>query len=941
MLIADKFQQNLTEGMERLTYLVRIRENDNSSVVIPSRHALAKPIRRPTSFTAVKPFQAIVYGSTANNRREFAFFHNKLRETGLTYSFDNLADKPRLPLSEKRLEHSNNFLVDLWRNIELLSDQLPKTTLNSLHAEYCQTFLRSFFVFSASLLPSSIRAHIPFALVSNDHAPMPVAFAQACRAFGIPIGYIQHAEINEQFPPLAFDFAILNNSVSAEIYQGIHPELPPVFIVPRFARKPDKMKLGRRLKSSVKVGLFLTSLCDFTRIDELINGLRRNDLIASLDIQPHPRVTQEDLNRLKQSGVSIGKIDLGQIDVAVCQNTSMVIELLHHGIKTIQIFEYDFVTADHYRFVETGLVPRITPKELATPFWRKCQYPPEWGEKYGQYDPSYIGIDETERLATFLQKYMRIVRPTPSTHRGRDTGIEPAQHSNYLSYNEALKRALCSWVTTEPACSIDTIEKRIRDSSGSLHERKKSVFLEKVLQNTITTLYQERNPQIVAWMNHGGKKLDATSLSVWAALFSRFWTNSSLTNDEYEFFFSLKPDRDSASVLDGKESLLCCLVVRRNDACLTSRFLSLFSSIAAMRLDMRARTELGRHLFRNRRAFPNYYRLKSEIAAGQSGLNLLRVEIIGCTRHRIETALKHKEVESQLFRASTPELRRELAELVFPTYEKHRSQLQLMEVFWSKDQRTRFYKLISDAIAEREPFSFVRLSDGEGWIFADGSGPFTPEDEINREIHWWGSSPSVQNRSRIRASALAAISSADILGIPSIYRILQSVGSSTKTLQGNVTYRGLVQVLAAIYRRDTGGFLFTDEKANIPLFQDINTIKEWLNIAQRLVFISSVKAELLEGFLGCETDRHKIDYVEIPTHFRTQSNPHYVRLGYTFPQKYAEIEGLVASMAAPGVVFLNSSGVAGKGLNGIAKANGAIAIDLGGAMDAWVHNQWT
>ena len=938
-------EANLNEGVYRLTYLAKHRENRGAPIQSCADQLFTNNLKPPDSILSIKPFQAIAYGSTANNRREFNFFLRTLKEHGITCSLSNLADSPRLLPIKDRLHYSNGFLLELWKDISRLAGDLTDEATSPLHLNYVLQFFRSYFLFSASLLSRSIRNTIPFALVSNDHAPIPVAFAQACRSYNIPVGYIQHAEVSDRFPPLAFDFSVLNNTVSRQTYYSIDPALPPTFILSRFESPPNRDKLISELRSTVKVGLFLTVSCDYDRVADLITTLKSNPLVASVVIQPHPRTPHNALRQLSDYGVAMGKINMDEIDVAVSQNTSTVIQLLHHGIKTLQIFEYDSSPPDYYGFVKSGIVPRVTAADLATPFWNKFKHTRDWEQKYGRYNPNYAGTDETKSLITYLlahltglqKEHRNFAAPEGCTTAQNDVLPIGPNNDLRLFYNKQLEHALCSWITSNPNLDIDEVNEKATRIFGKLFQRNGSKDLNQSLKNTISNLYQERNPSIVAWMNQGAKSLTSTSLGVWIALYSRFWTSASLTNNEFQFFQSLNEQHDTSIGLVGNESLLCCLVVRREDPSLTQRFLSLFSDISAVGLDLRARTDLGRHIFKHRTNFPNHKKLYSQLVHGLSGLDRLRVEILGCARRNVDHELNHKAVESEVLQASCQELQKELKTLIFPAYEKRREQLMFMETFWSAEQRMTFFQYVDRALARRQPFSFVRLSDGEGWIFADGSGPFTVEDERNRERHWWGRSPSATDKATVRAAALAAVSSANILGIPSIYRILQSVGSRSKTLQSNVTQRGLLQVLSALHDLGCRAFGFSDEKANIALFENARVISKWIERAENTVFVSSVEPVCLEPIFGSALNLARVEFVEIPTHFRTRSNPRYSSQYLILPEKYRELESFVAEKVKPGSLLLNASGVAGKGFNAIAQSNGAVAIDLGGAIDAWVR----
>lgn len=935
MFHIQHFERYLEEGRERLTYLAKIRANGQTSGSGFNIKATGNRIRKANSSFAAPPFRIISYGSTSNNRREFRFLEEKLRECGVRCQFSNIADQPKIPLSEQHYRYRNGFLNILWDKIEEHVDDLKTKTLSDLHADYCMTFYPSFFGFTASLLSGSIRRNMPFALVSNDHAPMPVAFAQVCRAFGIPVGYIQHAEINPDFPPLAFDFAVLNNSASLEIYSAISSQLPPTFILPRFGYEPDRKRLKRDLNKPVKVGVFLTSLCDFNRVGDLIEGLKNNERIESVCIQPHPRISEQQLRRIQKIGVPVGRLDLNKVDVAVCQNTSIVIELIHRGIKTLQIFEYDFVKNDHYGFIENRIVPRLQKHELIEPFWVRCTFTREWESKYSKFSPDWVGLDESEKLSGFLSDYLEKVRFVPSVG-GMLAGSRRGYATNRLKATPlALRREVLSYLGLNPDVSLDEVFNHIGDlpykARGDLNE----VALKKKIHKVVVALYGRREPAIVAWMNRGGKILSATSIGAWAALYSRFWTSSTLTNKEFEFFLAIREELATSPFASECESLLCCLVVRRNDIKLTNMYLRAYRSIASLRLDLRARTELGKHLFANKEVFSDAARLHSRLASDLTDLNRLRVEIIGCARVNVEKSISHEQVEQELYRAARPELKGEIDEILMPFFFKFRDRLKFMELFWKECQRRTFLSIVENALVNAEPFSYVRLSDGEGWLFSDDSEIFTRADELNRERHWWGCELQVQEKKHIREKAAAAVTSADILGVPSIYRILQSVDSRSTTLKGNVTFRGLLQVMLMLLEKNSlNATAFSDEKGNVPLFGDLDNLERLITLADNSVVISSVRPKKLKECLG---ENQKLYQIVIPTHFRTSMNPSYQSGDMILPELYKDIDSELAERCAPGTLVLNASGVAGKGFLATARNRGAVALDIGGVVDYWIQ----
>lgn len=927
----NRFSHYLEEGVERIKYLVNIREaqaNDAVSQLGTGR----KPLARPGSAPIPRPFSPIFYGTTQNNRREFALFQEQFLDQ-LNLRHHNLADQVHLKLSSTLLKSKNSLLLHVWGRCVDGLKRADTAGQSALFHEYQVTYYRAFFIFAAALLSRSVRKTIPFALVSNDHAPIPVAFAQVCRAYGIPIGYIQHAEVSEKFPPLAFDFAVLNNDASLVIYSHIAQSLPPCFIIPRLRSAAQKDRLSADLPGTIRVGLFLTSLCDFENIGDVLSALHTNPLVREVLVQPHPRIGESERMQLVGHGFFVGTVNLNRIDVAVCQNTSTVIELLHHGIKTFQLFEYDHVADDYYSFVQKGIVTRVYLPDLNGSFWNKFEYSAEWESRYVDYNPSFKGKDDSRELLSHLKSYVK------DGCLARKKGLSPIQEGDQVAGRpiigcgpDDIESLFQQLVSNSPELNADDLRRAlILQRFGNQAPEPLPEFDVK-LRASVERLYQVRAPEVVSWMNQGGKVIGESLFSMWSALFSRFWTSDSLNDRDLKLICSQLRQKDGPIVAEC-QALLVCLVVRRGDIDLTLDLLKRMGGISSIHMDMRARVELGRHLFIHQDKVKSLD-WRALLVRRLGGINRLRVEIIGCARPDLNLTIDHKGIEGELMGLACPSLKAELTEFVLPFYERHRSRLSFMEVFWQKRQRDAFLREVRSALQACRPFSFVRLSDGEGWLFAESPGPFRPEDERNRELHWWGRMARIDEKRELRDSARHAILRADVLGVPSIYRVLQSLGSKSTTLQNNVTFRGLLQVLSTLVKYDIGQARFADEKANVWLFRDHEWILDLAKYAKQVIIVTSVTRQTLNNIAP---EFKAFQHIAIPTHHRTRQNARYEKFTRIFPEVYSDVERKVRDLSAPGVLMLNASGVAGKGLLGVAKSRGAVALDIGGAVDAWVQ----
>jgi hypothetical protein len=319
--------------------------------------------------------------------------------------------------------------------------------------------------------------------------------------------------------------------------------------------------------------------------------------------------------------------------------------------------------------------------------------------------------------------------------------------------------------------------------------------------------------------------------------------------------------------------------------------------------------------------------------AGLSEFFSLKLKILSASKAEFRREpWSHSSVEQEFRRCAPVDIRAEYEKLVLPCYQRLRPGLRYMDVRWDDAQSGELIARLRQTLVDRKPFSLLRLSDREGYVFSDDARFFTPEDVANCERHWWSEEIAASLRREITASIREAVRNADILGIPCVYRFLQY-----HNLGGGLQSRGLLEVLNQVPGLARQSALFSEEKCNAPLFNDLATVHALAGHAPRLVIVSSAAGHALDKAFHEVRNRH---YISVPTHSRTRANEKYVGFERPLPYVYKEVRERIRLAVVPGDLVLVAAGVIGKIFLNDARESGGVALDVGSSLEKWV-GAWT
>lgn len=232
--------------------------------------------------------------------------------------------------------------------------------------------------------------------------------------------------------------------------------------------------------------------------------------------------------------------------------------------------------------------------------------------------------------------------------------------------------------------------------------------------------------------------------------------------------------------------------------------------------------------------------------------------------------------------------------------------------------------LILGKIIDQVGFAYIRLGDGESYGFGENKY-IDCAGLLRQELHWWGTELDEGLRHELQSKFLAALPRADILGVPTVLRLIRDFNPTRQdAYERNSLISRLLSVMegAAPFMSSR---LLVEDQSNLYLF-DNDFIGNVVRLAKKVYVVSGVNSELVEAW---NPDASKVEHIEIPTHRLLKIGNVGTDVSGIFPHVYQEYIDSLGRLAGPGVVFLFSAGFIGKILIAEVAQKGAVGLDIG------------
>ncbi|WP_048649305.1 hypothetical protein [Nitratireductor soli] len=899
-------------------------------------------------------------GNSSNNLREFAFFERTCPDVRPLLSRSNYSNCNRYSHSSLSTDHQD-ALESIVDDIRAFYQSRHIITASLVRQQVL--YSRSFFGFLISF--SDAKAIKPTALVqANDHSPVRVALSMIMKALQVPRIYLQHAEVTRHFPPLDFEHSVLRNAHSLAIYREIGPIAGKTYVLPRHEGAFARERLAAPRDKDITVTIYPTSRILADGLQKILDVLRSNPAVERILIKQHPGARRSLNEQLDTAGVILVDDIPAEDHIALVGNSSVAVELLHRGIPVYQNFSFDPVERDYYGFVQSGLTFEVDQKSLSGPFWRPYQLSEKWLDEYARWNPS-ADSGSVEQHARFVDEIGRLAELVQETERSHTRQFQVPGRL-FDAYRSRIKRlmkpALVKVINANQrplsrfiefalantnlkvgnasgkAASIMFIERTLSDlrrpAEWLLLSEKVRAFTPVEMISALEEMFQKRNPALKTVFEGFPRWPSGAVVGTWAYLKKLELGNVALHADEFaaisKFIYTLNAGKDQKRHL---ERLLLSAILRYGTVDQLDQFWASASVFRKQDLPISKQIEVLRKL----RSVParalEAQQTRADFEKRASRFDLLKFRNMDALDRQGAEDWNHAHAEQQFALVAPRGVAREYTASVRPIYDALRPRMQFMDTRTNASEADAFLSLVKAAIQDRKPFSLVRLSDGEGYLFPEGRF-FGSADAADRERHWWGTELPGDLRSAIIAEARDAIAQADIVGIPAVYRFIRDHTDWSRSLTQSIQGRGLLQVLNGAPNLIAVSARIAEDKVNVSSLSDLQTIASLARLAGKVIIVGSVKRENLPPPFDSGPN---VELIPIPTHNRTSLNDKYHSGSKPLPFVYPALLEKLRAAADPGDLVLVAGGIIGKIFVGCARSNGAVALDIGSILDDWVQ----
>ena len=352
-------------------------------------------------------FSEIFYvGHTENNLSQFKFFYqickNDLDEydypsenNNLSFMHGNLGIKKTKSRPWKLIFFIILYFLFITRIIKLNKTSFMATT------DYIKNFLLYYknFKDNPEYLPS-------LAIFANDHNPNYIAISKIMKFNAVKRLYLQHGGVSPLFPKLDFEFTVLfdNNSKNIYLQKGLTDD--DIFTISRDIKATYKHIKPYNKEDTPNIVLLLTSILNIDNVNVCIDRLISNKKIGKIYFKPHPRF--KELNQIDNRVIFIN--DLEEIDenfIPVVGNSTIALEMVLKGYNVFQCFEFDDIGHDYYGYLNNKIINELTCQEMSTSFWMSSHTITR--EALTQYCP-HLSNTQNEQKTKFLTQIKSIIK---------------------------------------------------------------------------------------------------------------------------------------------------------------------------------------------------------------------------------------------------------------------------------------------------------------------------------------------------------------------------------------------------------------------------------------------------------------------------------------------------------------------------------------------------
>ena len=237
-----------------------------------------------------------------------------------------------------------------------------KKSLKYLFDRYLSTY--GFYLYMLRFFKK--HSHIKVLVLANDHTMRCRVLNETAQLMGIKTIYIQHASVNEHFPPLAFDYACLDGNEASSTYKTLKNTKTKIFVTGNANIENNLLKYSD--KKDHLIGLCFNPIDEKDIILETIIRLKEEFGNENIYVRPHPNDRKFKYfkkycknNSIKFSSAKKQNIFeyFQNLDLLIAGESNIHLEAVASNIPTIYFRLGRYKNEDWYGFIKKGLIRYI------------------------------------------------------------------------------------------------------------------------------------------------------------------------------------------------------------------------------------------------------------------------------------------------------------------------------------------------------------------------------------------------------------------------------------------------------------------------------------------------------------------------------------------------------------------------------------------------------
>jgi len=289
------------------------------------------------------------------------------------------------------LNFTFKFFYDLIFPISLLGYSLTNKFSN---VRYFDLFFKANGSFNESL--RLLRRYKPKGIIfANDHEIIPRAILSAAKELNIKTFYVQHASVSKYFPPLGFDYALLEGEDAKQKYLEIGKTRTKIELIgmPKFDEFAQFVNINTKVRA---VGIAYNSMDDLLIVESIFRQLKNNFPDLEFKVRPHPsdkRRSPFNRNDISNPREESSFDFLKKIDALIAADSSIHLEAVLLNVYSLSYSFNKEETKDYYGFILNGLIEHYNDyTELKTKLFSLKQVKPNVQQRASYYNAA-IGSD--------------------------------------------------------------------------------------------------------------------------------------------------------------------------------------------------------------------------------------------------------------------------------------------------------------------------------------------------------------------------------------------------------------------------------------------------------------------------------------------------------------------------------------------------------------------